>query len=77
MIYHFKQGVTGMRDDLMLTMKEVQALFKVTRQTVHNWKKRGLPYVRVTPRTIRYPRHELMAWAHRNGKEKYVKAEHV
>lgn len=59
-----------MRDDLLLTNKEVQALFKVTRQTVLNWRnQKGLPYVRITPRTVRYPHYELLAWAERKRKE--------
>lgn len=54
--------------DELLTTKEVTELFKVTRQTLYTWRKRGLPYVRLTTNSVRYPRKKIEAWIAGKGR---------
>lgn len=46
----------------LLTSKEVQNMLQVDRQTLLSWRKKGLPYIQVTQRSIRYDRAELEKW---------------
>jgi predicted DNA-binding transcriptional regulator AlpA len=52
-------------DDAPELMKaaEVAAMFRVSIDTVYHWANtQGLPHRRYSPRTIRFPRAEVIAW---------------
>ena len=55
----------------LLKSREVCEILQVTPLTLQNYRDagEGPPFVRLAPRTIRYPRDELEAWinAHREG----------
>jgi len=44
-----------------LTTKEVQENFKVTRGTVNNWRKEGMPF-KTWGRMIRFEENEIIKW---------------
>ncbi len=45
----------------MITIKEVMALYKVSRTTVQKWMKQGLPYSKVG-RLVRFDAGEVAKW---------------
>lgn len=59
-------------DDELLTIDEVQKLFKVSRVTIYNWRKKGLlPFYQIQSR-IYFKRRELLESLNRFG-SKYGK----
>lgn len=47
----------------MMKAAEVAAMFRVSLDTVYHWANtQGLPHRRYSPRTIRFPRSEVLAW---------------
>jgi excisionase family DNA binding protein len=46
---------------IMITIKEVMALYKVSRTTVQKWMKQGLPYSKVG-RLVRFDAGEVAKW---------------
>ena len=45
----------------MITVKDVMAIYKVSRATVQQWMKKGLPYSKVG-RLVRFDHAEVDAW---------------
>ena len=46
----------------LVTTTELANLFKVTRQTVYNWRKDGCPVYFSNKKTIRYDFHAVIDW---------------
>lgn len=51
----------------LVTTKELSSLLKVTRQTVANWRKEGLPFMKLG-RSIRFDYDEVIEWLKERGK---------
>jgi phage terminase Nu1 subunit (DNA packaging protein) len=45
-----------------LTTRELMNLFKVSRQTILNWRKQGLPYKKLSSQTFRYEPDKITEW---------------
>ena len=45
----------------LLTTEELCKMLKVSRVTIHNWRKKGLPCIKIG-KTIRYDYEEVMEW---------------
>ena len=46
----------------LLTTKEIADKFRVTRQTVYNWRKEGCPVFISSQKTMRYDLDAVMRW---------------
>ena len=51
----------------LLTIKEIESIFKVHRQTVYLWRKKGMPYVKLGPKSIRFNLDDVMEWMKENN----------
>jgi len=51
----------------LLTVKELEKIFQVTRQTIFDWRKKGLPYKKVG-RLVRFEKSEVEIWIEDNNK---------
>ncbi|MFA4990588.1 MAG: helix-turn-helix domain-containing protein [Candidatus Paceibacterota bacterium] len=58
-----------MENDFISTKKLCEIL-GVTRETIHYWRKRGMPYHQYGTRTFRYKMEEIEAWQEKIKKEK-------
>jgi excisionase family DNA binding protein len=45
----------------LLNAQDMMELFKVTRQTINNWMKQGLPHIKIG-KTLRFDKQEVIAW---------------
>jgi phage terminase Nu1 subunit (DNA packaging protein) len=52
----------GIMEKTYLTTRELMETFKVSRQTILNWRKQGMPYEALSPQTFRYEFTEIMKW---------------
>lgn len=50
----------------LITTKELSSLLKVTRQTIGNWRREGMPFMKFGT-TIRFDYEEVMEWLKRRG----------
>ena len=50
------------------TIQEVADTYSVTKQTIRNWIKRGLPHIKVG-NVLRFDLQEVDKWIHENTKE--------
>lgn len=57
-----------MGEEVFYTVKELQAIYKVTRQTIYDWRKRGMPYHQVLG-LVRFKMSEVEAWIEEQNKE--------
>ena len=54
--------------DEHITTTELCARAHVSRETVRNWRARGLPYFQVSPHCLRYDWREVIAWMSEQGR---------
>jgi excisionase family DNA binding protein len=45
----------------LLTIKELEQMLKVSRQTIYEWRNRGLPYIKIGTR-VRFKLDEVNKW---------------
>jgi excisionase family DNA binding protein len=57
-------------DVKFLTIDDVSEMLQVTRSTVYNLKKRGLPFIKLG-KNIRFDQKEVVDWIKANREEKY------
>ncbi|MDR3294403.1 MAG: helix-turn-helix domain-containing protein [Clostridiales Family XIII bacterium] len=57
-------------DIKFLTIDDVSEMLQVTRSTVYNLKKRGLPFIKLG-KNIRFDQKEVVDWVKANREEKY------
>jgi excisionase family DNA binding protein len=57
-------------DVKFLTIDDVSEMLQVTRSTVYNLKKRGLPFIKLG-KNIRFDQKEVVDWVKANREEKY------
>lgn len=55
-------------DVKFLTIDDVSEMLQVTRSTVYNLKKKGLPYIKLG-KNIRFDQDEVINWVKENGQE--------
>ena len=55
-------------DIKFLTVEDVSDMLKVTRTTVYNLKKKGMPFVKLG-KNIRFEQQEVVDWILANGRE--------
>lgn len=53
----------------LLTVEEMMKKFKVSKVTIYNWIKTGLPSIKMG-RTLRFDSKEVMEWVDRNRRVK-------
>jgi excisionase family DNA binding protein len=53
-----------------LTIDDVSEMLQVTRSTVYNLKKRGLPFIKLG-KNIRFDQDEVIDWVKANREERY------
>lgn len=46
----------------LISTSDLVQLFKVSRMTVNNWRKAGLPHIKAGPKTFRYRIEDLEQW---------------
>lgn len=65
---HYYEVNTMSSDIKFLTVEDVGNMLQVTRATVYNLKKKGMPYIKVG-KNIRFDQDEVVDWikANRNG----------
>lgn len=51
-----------------LTIEDVADMLQVTRTTVYNLKKKGLPYIKIG-KNIRFSQDEVVSWVMNNARE--------
>ena len=54
-------------DKEILTSEELSELLKVTRGTLNNWRKKGMPYLK-GDRAVRFNKSEVMKWINESKK---------
>ena len=54
----------------LLTPEEVSVLLGISSKTLANWRwrRQGPPYIKLTPRKVRYPVKSLLSWLEENQK---------
>lgn len=52
----------------LLRTRDLEKAFGVTKTTLYFWRKRGLPYIRLTQRSIRYDPKAVADWIERTNK---------
>lgn len=57
-----------MDQEVFYTGKELQEIYKVTRQTIYEWRKKGMPYHQILG-SLRYKLSEVEAWIEEKNKE--------
>jgi predicted DNA-binding transcriptional regulator AlpA len=50
-----------MMPDVYLTSKDLEKKYQISRSTVDNWKKEGLPYIKIG-RSVRFDEAEVDKW---------------
>ena len=50
-----------MMPDVYLTSKDLEKKYQISRSTVDNWKKEGLPYIKIG-RSVRFDETEVDKW---------------
>jgi excisionase family DNA binding protein len=53
----------------LLTVKELEGKFQVTRQTIYEWRKKGLPYLQIGTR-VRFDEKEVLEWIREQNQNK-------
>lgn len=51
----------------LITTKELSSLLKVTRQTIGNWRREGMPFMKFGT-TVRFDYDEVIEWLKERGK---------
>jgi len=46
----------------LLTTEDLIRTFEVTKVTVHNWRKAGMPHVKLSPKVFRYRLEAIEEW---------------
>ena len=54
--------------DMYLTSKDLEKKYQISRSTVDNWKKEGLPYIKIG-RSVRFVEKEVEKWIN----ERFIK----
>lgn len=49
----------------LITIKELQETYSISRSTIDRWRKEGLPYVKVG-RGVRFDENEVILWIQKN-----------
>jgi excisionase family DNA binding protein len=70
MVLRRKEGDLMSADVKFLTIDDVSEMLQVTRSTVYNLKKRGLPFIKLG-KNIRFDQKEVVDWVKANREEKY------
>lgn len=55
-------------DIKFLTVEQVAEMLQVTRTTIYNLKKKGLPFIKLG-KNIRFDQEEVIVWVKTNGRE--------
>lgn len=55
-------------DIKFLTVEDVAEMLQVTRTTIYNLKKKGLPFIKLG-KNIRFDQEEVVEWVKTNGRE--------
>ncbi len=65
-------GVFNINPPRLLKPREVAEFLCVTKGTLKNYRNKGEgpPFIRMLPKTIRYPSNELEAWVEKTGHHK-------
>ena len=50
-----------MMPDMYLTSKDLEKKYQISRSTVDNWKKEGLPFIKIG-RSVRFDEKEVERW---------------
>jgi excisionase family DNA binding protein len=58
-------------DIKFLTVEDVAEMLQVTRTTIYNLKKKGLPFIKLG-KNIRFDQEEVVKWVKTNGRESTV-----
>lgn len=59
----------------LLTMSDLQRIFRRSELTISGWMKNGLPVIRIPGQardTIRFDRDEVLSWAREQGKRLFL-----
>jgi excisionase family DNA binding protein len=63
----YQEGGYGVPADIKyLTIEDVSEMLQVTRTTIYNLKKRGLPFIKLG-KTIRFDQEEVINWIKANN----------
>ena len=57
-----------MMPDVYLTSKDLEKKYQISRSTVDNWKKEGLPFIKIG-RSVRFDEREVERWIN----ERFIK----
>jgi excisionase family DNA binding protein len=57
-----------MMPDVYLTSKDLEKKYQISRSTVDNWKKEGLPFIKIG-RSVRFDEKEVERWIN----ERFIK----
>jgi len=50
-------------NEQLMTTNELIELLKVTRQTLTNWRKQGMPFLK-GPKSVRFNKADVLKWLH-------------
>ncbi|MDR0425055.1 MAG: helix-turn-helix domain-containing protein [Clostridiales Family XIII bacterium] len=70
MVLWRKEGSLVSAEIKFLTIDDVSEMLQVTRSTVYNLKKRGLPFIKLG-KNIRFDQDEVIDWVKANREERY------
>lgn len=62
-----KGGIIVSSDVKFLTVEDVAEMLQVTRTTIYNLKKKGLPFIKIG-KNIRFDRDEVIEWVKSNSR---------
>lgn len=58
-----------MSDEKLVTTDQICEHFKVSRNTVNNWRRQGIPFIRNSRKTIRYNMDDVLEWYQRRNED--------
>lgn len=53
----------------LVTIKQLEELLQVSRQTIYDWRKEGMPYIQINGRSVRFDYDEVIEWLKSRSRE--------